>query len=396
MNIELLKVYKYCQKSWGNNKKNKSLVGEAVDENKYYFSLLLRLLGGVPLFVGKRYKLYLESPVYSKTSKIGIAYDELIEDGCESVIYDHTFFGYFYRLIKLFRIIYRLPRALMYITYIRWRSSCAGSSYDALVSLVVYDIYKSFFEKNLHMVPLVISDLGALRYIIGRAASVNGNYGVWYQQDYHHTYNESIVVSSAIVMTDAEAKKIRNVSEDITLYSRPCNNMRRFKSDVRDPRIGLAVNSLFDVSTLSDGFVEKIMCYVGCDSLYIRLHPRNYREVHKKILNKKNFCSFAPQDERLEDYLEKVDVVIVGNSAFALHALILGIPVIHTSGLDPKGYDIYKYVDEGIVFGEESLRYNVIERMNDFYGNTDYYENLKSFVKASDDIDKVANFLCSI
>lgn len=398
MDIKVLRLTRYCIRYWEKSRKL-SVLGKS-RERKYYTKGVnpFRLVANIPLFVSSNKRLFLEGMMsFSSDSKNDNVYNEMRNDrGDESRIFCSRWNEPFSRLVKVFRVLLRLPRLIFFFFYIKYRAPVSSGEKDFVAVLIAYDAFKRFFRHHSRMAPLIISDVNPLRCIIGAAGAAVNNMGVWYQEDYHHSYNEMIPIKAAVVMTSDEVRNIRSVSSEIKIYARSNNRIQRVRDDLRVRRVGLAVNAIFDMNVLTDGYLKKLVTFIGVSKFYVRLHPRNYDKVNREISNISGVYEIAPRGEKMKEYLEKVDVVVVGNSAFALHALVFGVPVIHTSGLDPMGYDLYGYVNNGVIYGERNIDKDVIKRMNKFYKNNDYYERLKLLIRPASDVAKAASLLCEL
>src|SRR5690606_11570240 len=101
-------------------------------------------------------------------------------------------------------------------------------------------------------------------------------------------------------------------------------------------------------------------------------------------LTSKDFDSrkitIAPKHETLHQFVAKTDLVFVGNSAVQLRLLCMGVPVVHVSGFDKFGYDLYGYCEIGLCIGFNRVNHIDLDLVKSFYENISLLTKLNAYV----------------
>ncbi len=337
-----------------------------------------RLITALPLRLPSPTRFYFDSGG-SPVSKSGIAMAELCEGGAEpETIYSPPWPPRRRPARKLVRFLARLPRAVALHLVIRRRVKRLAD--DDLVVIIGRDAFVRFLRRHPGLRPVIISDSSPVRLMLGAAAAISGNQAVWWQDDYHFTSPPAFTVHSAAILNEMGGEGVRRRSPGVHLYVRPGSGLSPARTISAQPEVGVAVNDLFTGSMQEIDLLHCIQQSLRVRTLHLRLHPNS--DLTSEKLSRP-WLAVARREEPLEEFACRMAAVIVGNSAAQVPILTLGTPVIHVSGLDPLGFDMYGYVGKGVVFGTNPLQPDILMRMDAFYSSGEYLRELSAVVTTS-------------
>ncbi len=338
-----------------------------------------RFITAPPLWIPRRSRFYFDSNG-SPVSKTGIAIAELRRAGVpRDLIYAPAWPVMGKRLRKLVRFAVRLPCAMFLVW---WQCNRFRKLSDFEISVVLgWLAYRRLLIRYPDVCPVIISDVSPHMAMLASAAVVTGQRAIWWQDDYHHIQSIPFPVRAAVVLNKAGVQSVRCRSPEATLYQREASRCVAVRTVPDSPTVGVAVNGLFQARPEELATLDRLRTLLGVETLHLRLHPTSgLTQAHLA----QPWITLAPGGELLDDYVRRMDVVIVGNSAVQLRILAAGVPVIHVDGLDHLGFDGYGYVAQGIVFGVDPVRSGVLELMKAFYGQGDYFPRLTALVGMAD------------
>jgi hypothetical protein len=136
--------------------------------------------------------------------------------------------------------------------------------------------------------------------------------------------------------------------------------------------VGIALSSTSD-KNIFISFLKGIEKY-QFSSIKLRPHPKLNTSGWKIENDRVLFCQ---KGETVSDFLKNVDFVFCGNSSLIVEILFRGVPVCYTSKLDLSPYDIYGYVESGIVLDLNDSDFS-IEKISGFYANPDWIKKLNA------------------
>lgn len=358
-----------------------------IKEKLYQYLRVLSPLEEIPILSPRNYRFFLDGSIRSN-SKTGIALQEFTNAGIkiEEIWYNKS--GSISRLNKVMRIVFRIPFILM--VFVRKKKVFRFLDLAGLQVFVGYVAYRKFFAKNERLVPIINSDISPKLHMQWSAAiSINRDV-FWWQDDYHHYAgfsNEnympySCTYAAALNQKGFETTIQRNSKAKV--FARPQATVKPIQSISYNPRLGVATNAKFQGREEQISHIDEIKKQLGASEVYIRLHPNS--KLSKRELDQE-WMRIAPADETIEQYCNKVDLVLVGNSAVQLKLLCEGVPVIHTKGLDDLGYDRYGYCAQRFCYGvKDGAQLPSIEEINRFYQNAELQERLNDYVNVRDEL----------
>lgn len=330
------------------------------------------LLAHVPVFIPRTARFLLDSFGHA-SSKSGIAADELIGAGAQlDMILPRRRGPTLQRLSRVFRRAAHLPRAFVLDAYLRRRMPHLADR-DAEV-IIARDAFRRLFVRHPQLVAIVISDLSPLRAVLAAGAASAGARVMWWQDDYHHASPPRLGFSDAAVLNVAGAEAFSKLSPSGTTYTRPTAEVRAVVMPDGPLRLGAAVNGFFSASPAEMEVLRGAMLAFGADQVELRLHPRSHLGESQLA---REWVRVAPVSERLEAFLDRVDVVICGNTAAQLRIVSSGKAVVHCAGLDPQAFDNYKLGQRGIVYAAQELGEDVREQVRAFYASGHNMEGIR-------------------
>ena len=244
---------------------------------------------------------------------------------------------------------------------------------DAAV-IIARDAFTRLFRRHPRLVGIVISDISPLRAVIASGAASAGARVMWWQDDYHHTSPPRLGFTDAAVLNGAGAEAFSAVYPAGTVYVRSSAVARAVVLPDGPLRVGAAVNGFFTGSPAELRVLQGAMRAFGADEIELRLHPRSHLDASKLG---RGWVRVAAVSESLEAFLDRVDVVICGNTAAQLRIVSIGKAVVHCAGLDPQGFDNYTLGQRGIVYAVRKLGEDESERVRAFYASDHNVEGLQ-------------------
>ena len=359
MNIALLECIRYCndRRECENARFNGGVKAKS--------SSLLKVFSYVAIAPFKRQKdcIFFDS-VGDANSKSGIAYNEILrstflKDGLNLKIgLSKSKFSVFIRAV---RVLYFILLHSKLLVRVAMRSRFTRAEAKVIFG---YIAFKSFLKKSNQVYPLINSDINPPMAVMGAAASaVFGVY--WWQDDYHHISAPRIAVRKAAILNRKAHEAMKQRHPSAVIIFRVSKKPRVIKVSSFNS-IGVAVNASFCLPKSLE-MLKKIKSIFGCQSLVIRLHP-----TAMPVNSSESWLKFAPKTQTLEEFCDSCDLFVVGNSAVQIKILLAGKPVIHTGYLDDDGFDLYKYVEKGVVYGclnvDEILTHDFIQH----YGSPEH------------------------
>lgn len=329
---------------------------------------LFSLVSGLPLYVPSRARVYFDH-IGPPVGKFGIAQSELLAAGlCRSRI--HVGNGRRAGVWRLLRLLVRLPRAAITLLGLRWQHK-RWPRLETLTVLLGLDVARRFLRRHPGLQPLIISDMSPQLIVL---ASADGARAIWWQDDYHHL-PEPLVFTDAVVLTAGAAEQFRQMVPAGGCYRRSGQRPVPLPT-VHPPRyVGVAVNGFFNASDEQLQILDGLRRLLGVTQLQLRLHPA--ASLTAAVLPE--WLAAAAPDEPLEEFAQRVELVVCGDSAVQLRLLALGRPVVHVAGLDTYGgYDFYGYVRDGIVCGCPQPGPGLLERVRDFYAQPGLIDRLQA------------------
>lgn len=341
---------------------------------------ILSPLGEIPIDVNSKYKFFLDGSIVINT-KTGAVYQELIGAGTDQEIIWHNGLNPVNRFTNLFRISYRL----IWFFGLLFNQRKAFRDLD-LVSLQVfvgYEGYKRFFKKHYQLIPIIISDVSPTLHMQWSGALAAGNKVMWWQDDYHHYKGFSdenyfpYSCTYAAVLNQKGLETILGKTPEAKIFLRNQIEIKQIRSIPERLKVGIATNAFFEARADQIELLKKIKENFEVDILKVRLHPNSR-------LNAASFpdglVEIASANESILDFVNSIDLAVVGNSAVQLKLLCEGVPVVHIAGMDIHGYDIYGYCNNGFCFGINDIAGLDLNSVKSFYSNSLLSENLSQYV----------------
>ena len=322
------------------------------------------LLAHVPVLIPRAARFLLDSYGHA-SSKSGIAADELLGAGAQvSMILPKRRGRALQRLCRALRRVVHLPRAFALDAYLRRRMPHLADR-DAAV-IIARDAFGRLFRRHPRLVGIVISDISPLRAVIASGAASAGARVMWWQDDYHHTSPPRLGFTDAAVLNAAGAEAFAAVSPTGTIYTRSSSIARTVVLPDGPLRVGAAVNGFFTGSPTELRVLHGAMRAFCADEIELRLHPRSRLDASQLG---QRWVRVGSVSEPLEAFLERVDVVICGNTAAQLRIVASGKAVVHCAGLDPQGFDTYALGQRGIVYAVREPDEDESARVRAFYAS---------------------------
>ena len=324
-------------------------------------------------------------------SKAGHVYRELIEAGIPARNIQTWPTSRPGNSVKLARLLYRLPWAMAALASLAVRMHRPGRL--ELQIILGREAYRSWLRKHPRLHPVVISDVSPSLHMLWSAAAAEGNRAIWWQDDFHHAFHLPYPIRGAAVLNVAGLNRVDNRGTADIVAARPTSLPRPLRAIPEKPVVGVTTNAAFAAGKSQLELLETLAKKLELDELQIRLHPnsRLTQADFSRVLVK-----VAPADESIAAFAERVDLVVVGNTAAQLWLIRNGVPVVHLAGLDEQGYDLYGYAQRGFVFGATDLDEISLARICHFYQSNggEIYEAIKDHttLSAQPDIRNLASF----
>lgn len=333
------------------------------------------LPAAIPLTLSRSAKFYLPSANHPN-SKYAAVYNELVTAGISkaSIAIQPTAKGF--SALGILRILVRLPLVLFFWLK-KFRSGSRLCWIDMYI-LVGQSCYRRLFYRYSQVMPIIISDVSPALYMIWSAAVTEGDRAIWWQEDYHHYKTDiSFSVCASVVLNEKGFMLAQKCSSAKKIFIRDSTKVRPMRSICERPRLGVATNVFFDASEQQRALLKDIKDSLGADKLRIRLHPNS---VLSAIDFHESWIEVAPNSELLKDFVDLIDICVVGNSAVQLRLLCDGVPVVHVEGLDHHAYDAYTYCAQGFVFGVQDFHDLTLDNVRSFYSGGESRGYLKRYV----------------
>lgn len=354
---------------------------------------VLSPLNEIPLKLNSNFQWFLLGNIEAN-SKTGNVYNELVEAGIKSSSIWHKNRNQTF-ILKNLRILANLPWVFCFI--IQRYSSICSLDLAALQVVIGYTAYKKFFKKNYSLQPIIISDISPDLHMQWTGALAAGSKVMWWQDDYHHFKgfsNENYLPYScqyAVILNEYGFNTVMDENPSAHIFKRKETNLNQLKKIPVKPRVGMATNAFFNGSKDQIQIINKIRKRLGVENIYFRLHPDSKLYCSS---SRPHWINFANKKESLEKFANKVDVVVVGNSAVQLKLLCLGVPVIHINVLDSFGFDLYQYCQLGFIYGVKDIKQLDLESVRAFYSDITRKKRLSNYVNVNTnifDLDQLSN-----
>lgn len=232
-------------------------------------------------------------------------------------------------------------------------------------------------------VPVIVSDVSPVLYMLWSAAISLRRAPMWWQDDYHHIGSLPYPVSAAAVLNQGGYAAVLARSPDALITRRPQTVVKLMRAAPSAPRLGAATNASFAATPAQVALLAGLRDQLGGKQLLLRLHPNS--PLHGGNLAHP-WLAIAPADEPLATFATRIDLAIVGNSAVQMRLLGEGVPVLHVAGLDEHGFDLYGYMREGFSFGSPHLEDVCLEAINRHYADPIVQQRIADFMSLRRDI----------
>ena len=347
-------------------------------------------LAKIPLSLAKNIRFYLDSYPHPN-SKVAAVVNELCAAGISRSMIWTPGPSQNYTVVSFVRLLYRLPCALIYL-FIMVRRAPFLDCIDLQI-ILGREVFRHLLHRYPMVKPIIISDVSPDLHMLWSAASVAGCGALWWQDDYHHIESLPYPVSLAAVLNQGGYEAVLYSCPSAVIVRRPSIPLKPIRPIPEYPRVGIATNTLFVASQEQRDLLAQIRQGLGVAVLYIRLHPNSK-------LGSVDFSdpsiSIASFDESLEQFASKIDIAIVGNSAVQLRLVCEGLPVLHISGLDPLGFDLYGYCQRGITYGDRTLGNNILSDITNFFNDPELQVRLSDYVGVRHDVklEELSKIMC--
>ena len=275
------------------------------------------------------------------------------------------------KLHRAARVLVRVPRAWLVASWLQWKHP--GLSRYRRSVLVGLDATRRFLQRNPGLHPLVISDVSPLLAVLALAAQREGNCGIWWQDDYDHTWSPPFPFGFGCFLNQVAMENAVAAGRVVRAFRRPVPEPRPVRLPGPKLAVGVAVNAFFGGTAKEWRVLQELREALQVDMLHLRLHP-NANLVDSAV--PMSWVQIADRSETMEAFARRIDLAVVGNSASQLRLLIEGVPVLHLGGLDPLEYDDYGYVEFGLLPGADCVSRVSIEAIREFYDLPGYFEGL--------------------
>jgi len=199
--------------------------------------------------------------------------------------------------------------------------------------------------------------------------------------------------SQVIASNGSDADTIRSHCE-VPLFIERRNNKPIFFDSIIAPRIGVFLSSYYTtesqilkylINNKVLSFLENVQKDWNAQSVVVHCHPNDMRP--KSLLNENNIFVYESNSMngiRMRNY----DIIFCGNTSVVEEALNEGIPVVYTGDLDTYTYDLYGYVNSGIVC---DATYSIPSRADVqlFYDDQDTQDRIYNFKKGINDMEAI-------
>ena len=287
-----------------------------------------------------------------------------------------------YSITSFVRLFFRLPQALFFLFFVVRRVpdlDCID-----LQILLGREVFRDFLHHHPMVKPIIISDVSPGLHMLWSAATIAGCGALWWQDDYHHIESLTYPVLAAAVLNHGGYEAVLYSSPSAVIVQRPSIPLKPIRQIPDHPRVGIATNAFFIANQDQRLILDHIRKALNVSILYVRLHP-NSKLVSADF--SEHWIRIAPFDESLEQFALNIDIAVVGNSAVQLRLICEGVPVLHISGLDPHGYDLYGYCKRGFIYGSETIGTNILSEVSRHYSDKILRIRLADYVGVRDDVN---------
>jgi len=298
-----------------------------------------------PAFVRRSARIYLPSRAKAN-SKTAAVVGELTTAGMprEAFLTSEKSAGH--ALNNLLGGLINLPWTLRFIVILHRRAGRLGELERFLI--LTREVNRRFLRKHPALIPLIISDVSPDRHALWSAAVAERRQVVWWQDDHHHTEELSYPVGAAAVISAEGYRNVLAKAPSALVAARPPMKPAPFKAIPESPRVGIATNSFFKASPAERRQLAQIRASLAASTLYLRLHPNS--KVQPSDIPEA-WIRIASPLETLDEFIDKIDIAVVGNSTVQLKLLCSGLPVVHFPFDDPRGFDKHGYHAMGFTCG---------------------------------------------
>jgi len=115
-------------------------------------------------------------------------------------------------------------------------------------------------------------------------------------------------------------------------------------------KIGIALNLIDNLEDVKK-IVEKITNEFPELTIYVRQHPRDYRDL---VFENEQIILNSSIKEDVFKFLEKIDLLIAGDSSIHLEATLLNVVSIYFKFTNSIFFDVYKFVENNLVYFAKS------------------------------------------
>lgn len=374
MNVDLLRLFRLSETRLQESDRLAKLSGREPSPRVFrQRPLAYQFLAELPLWLRRREGVYIPN-IGSAVGKAAIAAREIGEAApkeARNLIWSNvpTWTPQMHRAA---RVLARLPRASLISVWLRWKHPGLGSYRRSL--LVGLNAIRRFLKYHRSLHPLVISDVSPLLAVLALAAYREGNRGIWWQDDYHHTSAPPFPFGFGCFLNQVAMENAAAAGRVVRAYRRPVPELKPVRAPGSNPAIGVAVNASFGGTAEEWHVLESLRHALQADVLHLRLHPNSTLEPSAVPMS---WIQVADRAETLEAFARRIDLAVVGNSASQIRLLIEGVPVLHLGGLDPLEYDQYGYVESGLLPGADRASRVSLDAIREFYASPEYLERLR-------------------
>lgn len=223
-----------------------------------------------------------------------------------------------------------------------------------------------------------IGDRSERRIAMTAGAALAGRPSVYWQTAYHDTTFPPLGYTHAAVMN--KTGEDRALGYNIEPLRQALKKPRAVSAPSSSQRIGIAMNAFAGPEVAE--LCRSVLSAFPSATLELRTHPRiaspNLGDLPKE-------ANIRPRGEALSAFCDACDIVLCGNSAVQIEMLLLGVLVIHIPGLDDHGFDLYRYVAEGVTYGTTDLDRHSVDAAIQFYAAAEWPDRLLQHVSPPSD-----------
>lgn len=322
---------------------------------------LLEPLATLPLFWPRHARFVLLS-YPQPNSKAAAAHSELTAAGIPRDAIWHPPLGGDRLAVRSLRILARLLWAIAALSRLRHRL-LRHDQIDARI-ILGRESFRRTLRANPQLTPIIISDVSPTLHLLWSAAAAEGNRALWWQDDFHHHWRLPYDVRAAAVLNEPGLAAARQRGTAAIITRRPAEPPVPLRRVPRVPCVGVATNASFATTEAQRTLLSFVAEKLGVDQLHLRLHPTRHQPASAFRAWP---VQLAPADEPMAAFAARVDLVVVGNTAAQIWLLRKGVPVLHISGLDTHGFDLYGYVRQRFVLGIQDLEALSLDCVAAFY-----------------------------